>query len=190
LPIRQGSLERVRRFYDLLPEENRAGIGHNGGPPLDVSYKAWMWRKAHAKAWQSPGREVVMLRLRRAERLGLSYEAYTSVILDRGARLEGVIVMLSPARRNAAAAKLAKLGDCCKMLCVEEGVGLPDGLRVLAANIAFVSRDGTLPAIRRLVAASCLPPSAVFLVGPEPHRRTAEQAGLGLFVDERIYLNR
>lgn len=180
----------MRRLYDLLPEEDRAGIGHNGGPPLDVSYKAWIWRKAHAKAWQSPGREVVMLRLRRAERLGLSYEAYTSVILDRGARLEGLILMLSSARLNEAVAKLAKLGDCCKMLCVEEGAALPDKLRGLAAHITFVSRDGTLPAIRQLVAASCLPPSAVFLVGPEQHRRAAEQAGLGLFVDEKIYFSR
>lgn len=175
----------LRRFSDLLPEQQRAGIGHNGGPPLDVSYKAWIWRKAHAKAWQSPGREVVMLRLRRAERLGLSYEAYTSVILDRGARLEGVIVMLSPARLNEAVAKLAKLGDCCKMLCVEEGVALPD--RLLATHFVSVTNAGALSAVRHLVAASRLPPSAIFLVGPEQHRRTAEQAGLGLFVDEKIY---
>lgn len=178
----------LRRFSDLLPEEQRAGIGHNGGPPLDVSYKAWIWRKAHAKAWQLPGREVVMLRLRRAERLGLSYEAYTSVILDRGARLEAVIIMLSCA--HDAVAKLAKLGDCCKMLCVEEGVVLPDGLRVLATHVASVTNGGALSAVRHLVVASRLPPSAIFLVGPEGYRCTAALAGLGLFIDEKIYFSR
>ncbi len=180
----------MRRLYDLLPEEERAGIGHNGGPPLDVSYHAWVWRKAHAKAWQSPGREVVMLRLRRAERLGLSYEAYTSVILDRGARLEGVIVILSRARMTDTAAKLSALGDCCKMLCVEEGTAVPDKLRAMVAHIISASSTEALSAIGQLIAASCLPPSAIFLVGPEQHRRTAEQARLGLFVDEKIYFSR
>lgn len=175
----------MRRLYDLLPE--RAGIGHNGGPPLDVSYKAWVWRKAHAKAWQSPGREIVMLRLRRAERLGLSYEAYTSVILDRGARLEGVIAAPSPSRLESAAAKLATLSDCCVMLAVEEWVAIPDSLHKTAAHVATFGEEGAAAAIKHLVQASKLAPSALFLVGPENYRRPAERAGLGLFMDETTY---
>src|SRR5438552_2206355 len=74
-----------------------ASLGHNGGPPLDMSFNAWAWRRAHAEAWKPPGREIVLLRIRRATRLGLGYRAYTSVILDRGVHLAGLIVMLQGA---------------------------------------------------------------------------------------------
>ncbi len=177
----------MRRLDDLLPENQRAGLGHNGGPPLDVSYKAWVWRKAHARAWASPGREIVMLRLRRAERLGLSYEAYTSVILDRGARLEGVIAAPSPSRLKSAAAKLATLSDCCVMLAFEKEAVIPDLLRKMAAHIAVIREEGLPPTIKSLVQMSRLPPSALFLVGPESYRSAAQRASLGLFLDEKIY---
>jgi hypothetical protein len=179
----------VRRFDDLLPDTVRAGIGHNGGPPLDVSYSAWMWRKAHKRAWDNPGREIVMLRLRRAERLGLSYEAYTSVILDRGARLSAVIVILSRERLNKTAAKLATLSDCCVMLCAEDDLAIPESLDKLAAHRTSLGTEGPLAAIKELVARSKLPPSEIFLVGPEPLRRIAERAGLGLFLDETVYFS-
>jgi hypothetical protein len=175
----------LRRLYDLLPEAERAGIGHNGGPPLDLSYKAWAWRKAHAKAWESPGREIVMLRLRGAHRLGLSYEAYTSVILDRGARLEGVIVLLNAVWVTEAITKLAQLNDCCLMLCAKDDVTIPASLCARAAHIArFTSADAV---IAQLLMSSRLAPSSVFMVGPENVRRAAEQARLGLFLDEKVY---
>ncbi len=64
-------------------------LGHNGGPPLedpdpDAGYRLHCWRKAHRKAWRSPGREVVLRRLARAGELGMSYHAYTLEILERG----------------------------------------------------------------------------------------------------------
>lgn len=63
------------------------GIGHNGGPPFDAPSQGWhgyCWRRAHAKAWKTPPREIALRRLRRAEELGMTYREYTSVILDRG----------------------------------------------------------------------------------------------------------
>lgn len=70
---------------------------HNGGPPLD-EYKGppWgkgdpyiflAWQAAHAKAWQAPSHDVMLLRMDRAERLGLTYEEYTLEILERGRHL-------------------------------------------------------------------------------------------------------
>ena len=67
---------------------------HNGGPPLD-DYKGppWgkgdpyiflAWQAAHAKAWRAPSREVMLMRMDKAERLGLTYEEYTLEILERG----------------------------------------------------------------------------------------------------------
>jgi hypothetical protein len=63
-------------------------IGHNGGPPLepdpDASWKGWCWRRAHRRAWKTPPREIALRRLARAEKLGITYRAYTLEILERG----------------------------------------------------------------------------------------------------------
>ncbi|NKE45572.1 hypothetical protein HB662_12355 [Roseomonas frigidaquae] len=64
-------------------------LGHNGGPPLedpdpDEGYRLHCWRRAHRRAWRSPGREIVLRRLARAEELGMSYRDYTLEILERG----------------------------------------------------------------------------------------------------------
>ncbi|HWB47989.1 MAG TPA: hypothetical protein VG651_02690 [Stellaceae bacterium] len=65
------------------------GIGHNCGPPLDpeASWRGFCWRKAHATAWKTPPREIALLRLKRAEELGMTYREYTAVLLDTGKRL-------------------------------------------------------------------------------------------------------
>lgn len=64
------------------------GIGHNGGPPLDIipgrSWRRWCWSKACKKVWASPPREIVLRRLRRAHALGMSYHDYTLEIMERG----------------------------------------------------------------------------------------------------------
>src|SRR6516225_10025944 len=49
----------------------RPGIGHNNGPTFDMSWEAWVWRRATATAWKTPSPEVAKMRIRRAERLGL-----------------------------------------------------------------------------------------------------------------------
>jgi hypothetical protein len=69
---------------------NRA-IGDNGGPPLELdpdeagalSWRGWVWRRAHKKAWKAPP-EIALRRLARAEELGMTYKEYTLEILERG----------------------------------------------------------------------------------------------------------
>ncbi|MGH7003820.1 MAG: hypothetical protein ACREIP_07725 [Alphaproteobacteria bacterium] len=73
-------------------EASPAGLGHNGGPPLDEPREAkdwsgYCWRRAHRRAWQTPPREIALRRLRRAEELGITYREYQAVILDRGVYL-------------------------------------------------------------------------------------------------------
>jgi len=65
------------------------GIGHNQGPPLDpgASWRLYCWKKAHAKAWKTPPREIALARLRRAEALGMTYREYTAHLLDTGEHL-------------------------------------------------------------------------------------------------------
>jgi hypothetical protein len=71
----------------LLP-----GIGHNSGPPLDtrdlgLDWRVFCWRRAHARAWKTPPREITLARLARARALGISFRQYTAALLDRGVHL-------------------------------------------------------------------------------------------------------
>jgi hypothetical protein len=65
------------------------GIGHNRGPPLDPGgdWRQFCWKKAHARAWKTPGREIVIARMARAQALGMTYREYTAILLDRGIHL-------------------------------------------------------------------------------------------------------
>jgi hypothetical protein len=63
-------------------------IGHNGGPPLDddpgKAWRLWCWKRALKQVWKAPPREIVLRRIARAERLGMTYHEYTLEILERG----------------------------------------------------------------------------------------------------------
>jgi hypothetical protein len=65
------------------------GIGHNRGPPLDPSadWRRFCWKKAHARAWKTPPREIALASLARAHTLGMTYREYTAVLLDKGVHL-------------------------------------------------------------------------------------------------------
>ncbi len=83
----------LRRTLDTAG--GRALLGHNGGPPFDWSGEMYLWRRAVAKAWKTPPREIALLRLNRAEQLGLSYRAFNAVLLDRGRWLNTIVFSLS-----------------------------------------------------------------------------------------------
>ncbi len=86
-------LRRPPAVSGLVPPR-LAGIGHNGGPPLDMSGIGVAWRRAHAKAWKTPPREIVQMRLRRAARLGLGYRDVTLALLDHGCHLSVLLLPL------------------------------------------------------------------------------------------------
>jgi hypothetical protein len=76
-----------------------APAGHNGGPPLDDHQHRpewgndgignyFYWKAAHRAAWKNPSPGIVAFRIRKAERLGLTYEEYTLEILERGRHLQ------------------------------------------------------------------------------------------------------
>jgi hypothetical protein len=74
------------------PADLAAPAGHNGGPPLDQEHTPewgndgignyFYWKAAHRKAWKNPSPGVVAFRIRKAERLGLTYEEYTLEFLN------------------------------------------------------------------------------------------------------------
>lgn len=79
----------IPNMRDSTPSQLLAGLGHNGGPPLEeehpdsaASWRHFCWKKAHAAAWKTPPREVALRRLARAEELGMSYRDYTLAIME------------------------------------------------------------------------------------------------------------
>ena len=115
LGVRHANVEALLR---------RPGIGHNNGPTFDMSWEAWVWRRAAAKAWKTPKPEVAKMRLKRAERLGITYKELTAALMNSGANLGAAVMPLSLAARvrrgpnreiiveprNSVAALVAKFG--------------------------------------------------------------------------------
>ena len=90
LKLRHANVEALLR---------RPGIGHNNGPTFDMSWEAWVWRRASAKAWKSPSPEIAKMRVRRAERLGITYKELTASLMNTGANLGAAVMPLSLAAR-------------------------------------------------------------------------------------------
>src|SRR5689334_24148102 len=66
-----------RRSTEHTPEWGKRGIGNY-----------FYWKAAHRAAWKNPSPGIVAFRIRRAERMGLTYEEYTLEILERGRHLQ------------------------------------------------------------------------------------------------------
>jgi hypothetical protein len=167
----------------------RPGIGHNNGPTFDMSWEAWVWRRAAAKAWKSPSPEIAKMRVRRAERLGITYRELTASLLNTGANLGAAVMPLSLAARvrrgpnreiiveprNSVAALVAKFGGRLFLLGDIDAVpALTDDER--AQFLAIVNRafDGKVEAIgwghdgqaiRTMLKANAVPHQEAFLVG-------------------------
>src|SRR6185312_15468666 len=90
LGIRPANVESLLR---------RPGIGHNNGPTFDMSWGAWVWRRAAAKAWKTPSPEVAKMRVKRAERLGITYKELTAALMNTGSNLGAAVMPLSLAAR-------------------------------------------------------------------------------------------
>lgn len=188
-------LFRRRLPVQLSPYQGASpGTGHNGGPALDLSWEAWLWRRAHAKAWKPPRREIVLHRMKRAERLGLDYKAYAGVLMNRGTHLGAAIFLLdgfSARELSVAAIKIANISDCAILAGVSDPAGA-DAALAQRADVLIASGDerATSRAIDRFILAHRLTPGGTFMVGTaHAHLRIAEDCGLALFLWAGDYFN-
>jgi len=189
------------------PDFGYPGIGHNGGPPLDMSFRGWVWRKAVSKAWATPPREIALRRMARAEKLGLSYRDYTAALLDTGCHLSTALLPLHYAVAGPAlqpnphvAGCIARFGGRLLLLADEAAFGPLDhaARRVLAARVTALFGEGAglvvLPfrldetdrqraaRLRRLLAARGMQRHEVFLLGSNAAELAlAREANLGSF---------
>lgn len=186
----------------------RPGIGHNNGPTFDMSWEAWVWRRATAKAWKTPKPEVARMRLARAERLGITYKELASVIMDSGAHLGAAVLPLSlaarvrrgPGRaiivepRNSIADLVAKFrGRLLVLGDIDAVPALSASERAQFLGILNRAFDGKVeaigwghdgPAVRDMLKGNAVPRQEAFLVGAGmAHRALGEAAGLPLVKD-------
>ena len=129
------------------PDFGHAGIGHNGGPPLDMSFRGWAWRKTMQKAWETPPREIALRRVARAGKLGLGYREYTAALLDTGCHLSTALLPLHYLLAGAGlqvnphvAAHVGRFGGRLLLLADEAAFGPLDR----AARGALAARLGAL----------------------------------------------
>ena len=199
LGVRHANVEALLR---------RPGIGHNNGPTFDMSWEAWVWRRAAAKAWKTPKPEVAMMRVRRAGRLGITYRELTAAIMDSGAHLGAAVLPLSLAARvrrgpggeiivearNSIAALVAKFGgrlfvrgdiDAVPAMSEAERADFLATLnRAFDGKVEAVGWGHDGPAIRHMLKANALPHQEAFLVGAGiVHRVLGDAAGLPLTKD-------
>jgi len=169
-----------------------ARIGHNGGPTLDLSWEAWLWRKASAEAHKPPRRDIALHRLKRAERLGLDYRSYAGVLLNRGTHLGAAIFLLdglTAQQMHDASARIAALGDCNILVGTPDPADVAPELAARADRVtATTDPHALLRAIDRFILAHRGTPSGTFLVGTtSAHLRAAEDCGLALFLWAKDY---
>jgi hypothetical protein len=199
LGVRHANVEALLR---------RPGIGHNNGPTFDMSWGAWVWRRAAAKAWKTPSPEVAKTRLKRAARLGLSYKELTSALMDTGANLGAAVMPLSLAARvrrgpkgeiiveprNSIAALVGKFGGRFFLLgdidavpalsAAERGEFLAVVNRAFDGKVEAIGWGHDGAAIRGMLKANAVPHQEVFMVGAGMgHQLLGDSAGLPLTKD-------
>lgn len=190
MPRRQRLPVQLTPYWGTPPR-----IGHNGGPTLDLSWEAWLWRKAQREAWKPPRRDIALHRLKRAERLGLDYKSYAGVLMNRGTHLGAAIFLLEglpAAEMRAAGERIAAISDCRVLLGVADESDIDAALLARADAVLRGGDSRALSrAIDRFLLAHHLTPGGTFLVGASSaHLRAAEDAGLALFLWARDYFGR
>lgn len=181
----------------------RPGTGHNNGPTFDMSWGAWVWRRAAAKAWKTPSPEVAKMRVKRAERLGITYKELTASLMNTGSNLGAAVMPLSLAARvrrgpkgeiiveprNSVAALVARFGGRLFLLGDIDAVpALSDAERAEFLGVVNRAFDGKVEAvgwghdgasIRALLKSNAMPHQEAFLVGAGMgHEVLGESAGL------------
>jgi len=205
LGVRHANVESLLR---------RPGIGHNNGPTFDMSWGAWVWRRAAAKAWKTPSPEVAKMRVKRAERLGITYKELAAALMNTGSNLGAAVMPLSLAARvrrgpkgeiiveprNSIAALVARFGGRLFLLGDIDAVpALSAAERAEFLGVVNRAFDGKVEAIgwghdgaaiRALLKSNAIPHQEAFLVGAGMgHEVLGETAGLPFTKDIEAWFN-
>ncbi|MBU3030294.1 hypothetical protein [Paracoccus marinaquae] len=179
-----------------------AGIGHNRGPSLaGTAWRAHCWRQARAALLPVLPVEVVRLRVRRAQALGLDYRTYAGVRATTGRDLVAFLFSsnaLGVFRDGAPLA--ANRAQVLARLAAARHLGAGPGLdaQALAGRIEATSAMALPPfgqgwagmrdTMKTWLRDQGLPGDAVLMIGETDHEREAMAAGgLAGFIDGTRY---
>lgn len=182
-----------------------SGLGHNGGPTMEAGYgfRKLAWTKARAALLPSLPLEVVRLRVKRAERLGLPYKTYATIRATSGQDIvaflfSGNALDLRRGETRLCAPVAARLGalEGATRLAALYAPASPEA--AVAAQPDLIDGAGRAPAftaswretrdsLRALMASHSLPADAVVLVAATGiERGWGPVAGFGGVLDRDV----
>lgn len=160
-----------------------SGIGHNGGPTMEpgFGFRRLAWKKARAGLIPTLPLQIVRIRVKRAERLGLDYRSYAAIRARTGRDIVGFLFSgnaldLRPVRielPDPVRERLLALGGAAGRVAAVHAPVLPGA--VVAANPGLLDHAGAAPApfdgwsamrerLRAVIADSGLPRDGIVLV--------------------------
>ena len=174
------------------------GIGHNNGPSMEpgAGFRRHAWGKARRELLPRMPLEVINMRMRRAQALGLDFRTYATVRAATGRDViaflfsSNALVMIRPGAPipENRAAKVASIKNCARHLAVHGAAALAPAARTAAA--AGVDFDGirALPPfstpwaglrddVKSWLAAEAIPGDAVLMIGETAFEREIATAG-------------
>lgn len=131
-----------------------AGPGHNGGPTLEpgTGWRRYAWARARRDTLPKMPLEIVRLRVRRAEELGIDYKSYTSIRAGTGRDVIALLFSTNALRvtpkavamPEAQADTLDKVTGAQRMAAVYRPL-MP--AQVAGANAAVIEAAGEAPTL-------------------------------------------
>lgn len=179
------------------------GIGHNNGPTMEpgTSWRKHVWTKARADLLPTLPIEVVRLRVKRAQALGLPYRTYASVRAASGRDLIALLFStnaLGMVRPGATLpqdrqAKLEQLRNVQRIALVQRPLALADITAPLDAGyeapLPWANWSEMRDAVTQALIAQRIPSDAVLTIGATVFERDWSMAGrtAGYLSSERYF---
>ncbi|MFQ6548743.1 hypothetical protein AADZ90_012345 [Aestuariibius sp. 2305UL40-4] len=180
------------------------GIGHNQGPTMEAGYgwRRHAWGKARAALLPKLPVEVLRLRIRRAEELGLPYKTYAGIRASTGRDVIGFLFSTNALRLIRAGdvlpedreAKLVALRACARIAAAQPGFPLAElPVPPLDHGFAAPSFAESWSAMRDRIAAPLreagLPADGVVIVGETAMERewVAAARAAGFLAADRYF---
>ncbi len=181
-----------------------AGIGHNQGPTMEAGHgwRRHAWGKARASLLPKLPIEVLRLRIRRAEELGLPYKTYAGIRASTGRDVIGFLFSTNALRLMRAgdvlpedrAVKLVSLQRCARIAAAQPGFPLSElPMPPIDRGFAAPSFAESWSAMRDRIAAPLreagLPADAVLVIGETAMERewAAAAKAAGFLTAERYF---
>lgn len=174
------------------------GMGHNNGPTMEAgeSWRAHCWTKARADLLPTLPLEIVRMRVKRAQEIGMQYRAYATVRAITGRDIVGFLFSSNALDMRRApvppsdqkARKLRGIQHCGRMLATHRPVTPEAAKAVLEASGVAIDAAFAAPAftdawpvmrdqMRDMFRDAGVHPASILMVGETAFEREWSDAG-------------